>query len=146
MRAVVQRVSSASVSVDGKQIASTGKGLLILLAVNSQDTSSQAQWLAGKIARLRIFGDEDGKMNNSVQDIRGEVLLISQFTLYGSCRKGNRPSFSTSAPPAIAEPLYEEFSDLLREQNIKVGMGVFGADMKVDLCNDGPVTLVIDTP
>lgn len=145
MRAVVQRVLSASVTVDGKVVSSINKGLLVLLAVNGEDTSKDAQWLAGKVSRLRIFSDDDGKMNDSVADINGEILVISQFTLYGSCRKGNRPSFSTSAPPEIAKPLYKEFSDLLRKQHI-VGTGVFGADMKVDLCNDGPVTLVIDTP
>ena len=121
-------------------------GLLVLLAVNGEDTSEDVQWLAGKISRLRIFNDEDGKMNDSVVDIKGEILVISQFTLYGSCRKGNRPSFSTSAPPEIAKPLYEEFSNLLIEKGITVGTGIFGADMKVELCNDGPVTLVIDTP
>lgn len=146
MRAVVQRVSSASVSVDNKRVAATGQGLLVLLAVNNLDTSSEAQWLAGKISRLRIFSDDEGRMNNSVVDIEGEILVVSQFTIYGNCRKGNRPSFSESAAPEIAEPLYKEFSNLLREQGIKVDTGIFGAHMKVELCNDGPVTLVIDTP
>jgi D-tyrosyl-tRNA(Tyr) deacylase len=146
VRAVVQRVSSASVSVDNKRVAATGQGLLVLLAVNNLDTSSEAQWLAGKISRLRIFSDDEGRMNNSVVDIEGEILVVSQFTIYGNCRKGNRPSFSESAAPEIAEPLYKEFSNLLREQGIKVDTGIFGAHMKVELCNDGPVTLVIDTP
>ena len=146
MRAVVQRVLSASVSIDGKVVSSIEKGLLVLLAVCHEDALKEAQWLSAKISKLRIFSDEQGKMNESVLDVNGQVLVVSQFTLYGSCRKGNRPSFTGSASPELADPLYEAFVQLLKDEGLTVGKGVFGADMKVTLVNDGPVTLVIDTP
>jgi len=146
MRAVLQRVSSASVDVDGATVGRCGAGLLILLGVAPEDDEKAARWLARKLAGLRIFPDDDGKMNRSVVDVGGEALVISQFTLYGDCRKGRRPSFVKSAPPSLAEPLYERFCDLLAEEGLPVERGIFAADMKVSLLNDGPVTLIIDTP
>jgi len=146
VRTVVQRVSSASVSVDGQVVGAIERGLLVLLAVGPCDGEEQARWLAGKVGRLRIFNDEQGKMNLSVQDIGGSVLVVSQFTLYGNCRKGNRPSFVASAQPELAKPLCDSFSACLAKQGLKVAQGVFGAMMKVSLLNDGPVTLIIDTP
>lgn len=146
MRAVIQRVSSASVTVDGKQISSIGKGLLILLGVEEADTREDLDWLVGKIARLRIFGDENGAMNLSVQDVEGEAIVVSQFTLHGSTKKGNRPSFIKAAKPEQAEPMYEEFiSTLGRVIGKPIGSGSFGAMMDVALVNDGPVTIIIDT-
>ncbi len=146
MRAVIQRVSEAAVAVDGREISRIGGGLLVLLGVADGDAPSDAAWLAGKIAAMRIFGDEEGKMNLSLRDTGGEVLVISQFTLHAATRKGNRPSFIRAARPEIAEPLYEEFRQLIGgETGRPAGGGVFGADMKVSLVNDGPVTLVIDS-
>ena len=145
MRAVVQRVSSARVEVDGEVAGSIGRGLLVLLGVGQGDTEKQAQWLAEKIGGLRIFEDDAGKMNLSVQDIGGSVLVVSQFTLFGDCRKGRRPSFTEAAPPDLAERLYQEFVDYLRAQNIPVATGVFQAKMDVHLVNDGPVTIWLDT-
>ena len=146
MKAVIQRVTDASVTVDGEIKGSIGKGFLILLGVVQGDTSAQVEVLASKIAKLRVFEDDGGKMNLSLLDIAGEALVVSQFTLCADCKKGNRPSFTPSAPPDIANKLYLEFSDMLKNNGIqKVENGVFGADMKVSLLNDGPVTIILDT-
>lgn len=146
MRIVLQRVSRASVVSDGVLTGSIGRGLLLLLGIEPADTPEDAVKLAAKVAKLRIFEDADGKMNLSVLDIGGEALVVSQFTLFGDCAKGNRPSFNRAAPPAHAIPLYERFvAELSTVLGKPVPTGVFGADMKVDLLNDGPVTLVIDT-
>ncbi len=146
MRALVQRVSRASVSVDGAVVGAVDDGLLVLLGVAPGDGEDQARWLAGKLARLRIFQDDAGRMNRSVQDVGGAALVVSQFTLYADCRKGNRPSFVRSAPPALAEPLYERFCELLAEHGLRVERGVFGSLMDIDLVNHGPVTIMVDTP
>ncbi len=146
MRAVVQRVSSASVSVSGQFVGEIGPGLLVLLAVAPTDGEAETLWLAKKVSKLRIFSDEDGRMNRSVVDIEASVLVVSQFTLYGSCRKGNRPSFVASAAPELAEPAYEAFAYALENYGLNVQRGRFGAMMEVALVNDGPVTLIIDTP
>lgn len=146
MRAVIQRVNKSSVSVDGEIKGSVGKGFNVLLGVMDGDTESQAELLAGKVARLRVFEDENEKMNLSVTDINGEILVISQFTLCADIKKGNRPSFTDSAPPAEANRLYEYFCEKLLENGVsKVATGVFAADMKVEIENDGPVTIVMDT-
>ena len=146
MRAVVQRVSGASVTVDGAVVGEISNGFLVLLGVGQGDTKAHADALAKKISGLRVFSDENGKMNLSLDKIGGSVLVISNFTLYGSCSKGNRPDFFAAAAPDIAEPLYEYFCGALRSAGIeKVEKGIFGADMKVSLLNDGPVTLIIDT-
>lgn len=145
MRAVVQRVGSARVEVDGKVVGEIGRGLLVLLGVGEEDADKQAHWLADKIAGLRIFEDEAGKMNLSVEEVCGSLLVVSQFTLYGDCRKGRRPSFTKAAPPAEADRLYEVFVARLRELGLPVETGVFQAMMQVHLVNDGPVTLVVDT-
>lgn len=147
MRAVLQRVTSASVTVDETVTGAVSHGVLVLLGVGPTDTEEQSRWLASKIAGLRIFPDTDGKMNLSLLDVGGGALVVSQFTLYGDCRKGRRPSFVGAAHPRLAEPLYERFCDDLRDEGVVlVERGVFGADMKVALVNDGPVTLVLDTP
>ena len=146
MRALIQRVSHAKVTVDGATVGRCGRGLLVFLGVGPTDTATQASWLAKKIAGLRIFPDENDRMNLSLTDIQGEALVVSQFTLYGDCKKGRRPSFVGSAPPEIAEPLYHQFSEFLRAEDVPVETGVFGADMKVELLNDGPVTLWVETP
>ncbi|MCE2960523.1 MAG: D-aminoacyl-tRNA deacylase [Akkermansiaceae bacterium] len=146
MRALLQRVSSASVSVNGKTVSSIQHGILILLGIEEADDSSDIDWLCGKISLLRIFEDEEGKMNRSIQDIGGEVIVVSQFTLHASTKKGNRPSFLKAAPPAISEPLYRAFCDALSQKiNSPIGRGIFGADMQVTLTNDGPVTIWIDS-
>lgn len=146
MKAVIQRVNRSSVSVDGTVRGSVGKGYNILLGVMNGDTDSQAELLAAKVAKLRVFEDDAGKMNKSVIDIGGEILVVSQFTLCADIKKGNRPSFTDSAPPAEANRLYELFCSKLRENGIsKVETGVFAADMKVEIENDGPVTIVMDT-
>jgi D-tyrosyl-tRNA(Tyr) deacylase len=146
MRALLQRVSSASVSVDGKTISSIQHGLLILLGIEEADETSDIDWLCGKITQLRIFDDPEGKMNLSIQDIAGEIMVVSQFTLHASTKKGNRPSFIKAAPPAISEPLYRAFCDALSQKmNSPIGRGIFGAEMKVALVNDGPVTIWIDS-
>lgn len=146
MKAVIQRVTNASVSVDGEVKGSIDKGFLIFLGVVQGDTSAQAEVLASKIAKLRVFEDENEKMNLSLLDVAGEALVVSQFTLCADCKKGNRPSFTPSAPPDIANELYLEFSEMLRNNGIqRVENGVFGADMKVSLLNDGPVTIILDT-
>jgi D-tyrosyl-tRNA(Tyr) deacylase len=146
MRAVVQRVLRSSVTVDGEIVGQIERGLLVLLGVHRNDTPEQARWLADKVAGLRIFQDADGKMNVSVQDAGGGVLAVSQFTLYGDCQKGRRPSFIDAAQPETAQPLYEQFTNHLRALGIPVATGRFGADMQVELVNDGPVTIIIDTP
>jgi len=147
MRAVIQRVSRASVTVEGEVTGQIGQGLMVLLGVGPEDTESDGAWLASKLANLRIFSDEAGKMNLSLIDVAGGALVVSQFTLYGDCRRGRRPSFVGAAPPESAEPLYERFCEQLAAQGVAhVGRGVFGAMMDVDLLNDGPVTLIIDTP
>ncbi|RYD33464.1 MAG: D-tyrosyl-tRNA(Tyr) deacylase [Verrucomicrobiaceae bacterium] len=146
MRALVQRVSSASVSIDGQTHASIGPGLLVLLGISESDTAAEIAWLAPKVARLRIFGDEAGAMNRSLADTDGEILLVSQFTLLASTQKGNRPSFLRAARPEQAIPLYESFRDALAAELGKpVSTGVFGADMQIALINDGPVTVWIDS-
>ncbi|HEY7155447.1 MAG TPA: D-aminoacyl-tRNA deacylase [Gemmataceae bacterium] len=145
MRAVLQRVSRAAVVIDGETVGAIERGLLVLLGVAPTDTAAEAQWLAEKIAGLRIFNDEAGKMNLSVADVGGAVLVVSQFTLHGDCRKGRRPSFLGAAPPEIAVPLYEAFVKALRALGLPVATGRFGAMMQVELVNDGPVTLILDT-
>jgi D-aminoacyl-tRNA deacylase len=139
VRALVQRVSRAAVEVDGEEVASIGPGLLVLLGVRIGDTAEQADRLAGKLERLRVFEDAAGKLNLSVRDVGGELLCVSQFTLYGDARKGNRPSFVDAAPPELAEPLYERVRSALGAQG-----GAFGAHMNVSLVNDGPVTLLLE--
>ena len=146
MRALVQRVAHASVTVDDRTVGRCGRGVLVLLGVGPSDDEAAASWLARKVASLRIFPDAEGRMNLGLLDIAGEALIISQFTLYGDCRKGRRPSFVGSAPPDLARPLYERFCDHLAAQGVTVERGIFAADMKVSLVNDGPVTLVVDTP
>ena len=145
MRAVLTRVKHASVSIDGEIRGRIGQGFLILLGVGQNDTSAEAVKLADKLTGLRIFEDENGKMNKGLQDVGGEILVISQFTLYGNCKKGRRPEFLGAARPEIAIPLYEEFIRLCRDKGFHVETGEFGADMAVDSLNDGPVTLIVDT-
>src|SRR5438132_742617 len=145
MRAVLQRVAQARVRIAGEVVGEIHHGLLVLLGVTHTDTPEQAQWLADKIVSLRIFEDADGKMNRGVTDIAGSVLVVSQFTLYGDCRKGRRPSFIDAAPPEIAIPLYEAFINAIRAQGVPVATGRFGAMMQVELVNDGPVTLIVDS-
>jgi D-aminoacyl-tRNA deacylase len=144
MRAVVQRVSRAMVVVDGARIAEIGRGLVVLLGVAEMDGRDDAERLAGKIARLRIFAADDGRFDRSLLDVGGEALVVSQFTLIADTAKGNRPSFTDAAGPEVAEPLYERFSEALRELGLPVQNGVFGAMMEVSLVNDGPVTIVLD--
>ena len=146
MRAVVQRVLSSSVSVDGKVVGKIGKGFNILLGVGQNDGKKQIEWLAEKIAHLRIFEDDNAKMNLSLKDVDGGALVISQFTLYGNCDKGRRPSFTDAAHPKIAKRLYEEFIEELKKYDIPVETGIFQTDMKVEIINDGPVTMIIETP
>jgi len=146
MRIVIQRVVEASVTIEGKIHGKIGSGLLVLLGIESEDTQEDIDWLVGKIARLRIFADLEGKMNLSLSDVEGEVLVISQFTLHASTKKGNRPSYIRSAPPEVAVPLYQAFIQTLQVAIGKtVPTGFFGADMKVALINDGPVTISIDS-
>src|SRR3954451_2542176 len=140
MRALVQRVSNASVSIDGEQVATIGRGMLVLLGVKRGDTQADADRIVRKLIALRIFEDDDGRMNRSVEEAGGEILCVSQFTLYGDTRKGNRPSFVEAAPPEAAEPLYERVRNALGAQG-----GRFGARMQVELTNDGPVTLLVET-
>ena len=144
MRALIQRVSQASVSVDGRIAGRIGRGFVVLLGVTHTDSTAEARWLSAKIAGLRVFDDEAGKMNRSLSDVEGELLVISQFTLYGDAQKGRRPSFTDAAGPDVAEPLVDTFIGLLREAGFKVATGVFGAHMDVELHNDGPVTLMIE--
>lgn len=145
MRAVVQRVSRAQVSVDGRITGKIDRGLMVLLGVGVDDTARDADTIAEKIANLRIFEDDAGLMNRSVQDVKGGVLLVSQFTLHGDARKGRRPSFITAAREDVAEPLYERAGALLERAGLAVGYGVFGAHMDIELVNDGPVTILLDT-
>lgn len=145
MRACVQRVSQASVTVAGKIVGRIGRGLLVLLGVAGEDTDDDARQLADKLCGLRIFEDDDGKMNRSLEEIRGEMLVVSQFTLFGDCRKGRRPSFTQAAPPELAERLYETFVATVGVRGLRVETGQFRAHMDVALVNDGPVTLLLDT-
>ena len=145
MRAVVQRVSRASVSIGGDVVGSIASGLLVFVGVGVGDGPADAQYIAGKVRDLRIFPDEDGRMNRSVVETRGSVLVVSQFTLHADCRKGRRPSFDAAAPPALAESLYEHVVLLLRESGLNVSTGRFQAQMAVDLVNDGPVTILLDS-
>jgi D-tyrosyl-tRNA(Tyr) deacylase len=145
MRSVVQRVSRAVVRVDRQVAGEVGLGLVVLLGVAEGDSPEDARWTADKLAQLRIFEDEAGKMNRSVQEVGGSVLLVSQFTLLGDARKGNRPSFTGAAPPGLANALYEEVAALLRARAVPVATGVFRAHMEVELVNDGPVTLLLDS-
>ncbi|MEM7654939.1 MAG: D-aminoacyl-tRNA deacylase [Bacteroidota bacterium] len=146
MRALIQRVSEASVTIEGQVKGTIGSGLLVLLGITHDDEQTDIDWLIKKITQLRIFQDEAGKMNLSVQDIGGDLLVISQFTLFADSKKGNRPSYIRSAPPPIAIPLYEQFlNSLLERFSGKVATGEFGADMKVALLNDGPVTMMLDS-
>jgi D-tyrosyl-tRNA(Tyr) deacylase len=145
MRAVLQRVARARVVVGEEVTGAIGPGLLVLLGVAPDDTEEGARWLADKVVGLRVFNDADGKMNLSVADVGGAVLVVSQFTLYGDCRKGRRPSFVEAAPPELAVPLYEAFVAAVRAQGIPTETGRFGAMMQVELVNDGPVTLIVDS-
>jgi len=145
MRAVLQRVSRAEVTVDGKQVASIGRGYLVLLGVTHDDEESDARYIADKIASLRLFEDEAGKINLGITDVNGEVLMVSQFTLYADCRKGRRPSFTDAAPPETADRLYRRVAEMLREAGLPVQTSVFGAHMLVSLVNDGPVTILLDS-
>ena len=145
MRAVLTRVKSASVTIDGRVVGSIGKGFLILLGVGPEDTSKQCRYLAEKALGLRIFEDENGKMNLGLDQVDGQVLVVSQFTLYGNCRKGRRPSFVEAAGPELGNAMYEEFLSICEELGYPPQHGQFGADMKVESVNDGPVTLILDT-
>ena len=144
MKLLIQRVKKASVNVNNDTVGKIEQGLLIFVGVCKEDTKEQADFLARKVANLRIFEDENGKMNLSVKDIKGEALVISQFTLVGDCTRGNRPGFDKAAHPDIAKPMYEYFSEQLRNENIKVENGIFQADMQVSLINDGPVTFILE--
>lgn len=146
MRVLLQRVNRAGVVVEGKEVASIGRGFLLLVGIGREDTPEDAAWLAHRVARLRVFEDEAGKMNLALHQVKGEVLVVSQFTLYADCRHGNRPSFTLAAPPAEAEALYQCFVAYLREEGLPVATGVFGAKMQVYLENDGPVTLWLESP
>jgi D-tyrosyl-tRNA(Tyr) deacylase len=146
VRALIQRVSEASVEVDGERIAAIGGGLLVLVAAGAADGAEAPAQLAGKVARLRIFADAEGRMNRSIADVGGEALVVSQFTLYADVRRGNRPGFTDAAPPGIGEPLVDAFCAALREEGVPVATGRFGAHMQVALVNDGPVTLWLDWP
>ncbi len=146
MRAVIQRVSEAGVTIGGNVKGAIGPGLVVLLAVEEADTAEDIEWLSGKVVRLRIFDDENGVMNHSVQDATGEILVVSQFTLFASTKKGNRPSYTRSAKPEIAVPLYEQFvARLAQDFGKPVQTGEFGAHMLVSLTNDGPVTIIVDS-
>ena len=146
MRAVIQRVRSSSVTIAGNTVAKIGIGLLVLLGIEETDTPEDLDWLYGKIVRLRIFPDEEGVMNRSVSDAKGEIIVVSQFTLFASTKKGNRPSYIRAAPPTIAIPLYEQFlARLTADFGQPIQKGEFGADMQVSLVNDGPVTILFDT-
>src|SRR5262245_50928597 len=146
MRAVVQRVSRSAVRIAGEVVGEIGPGLLVLLGVAPDDTPARVRWLADKVVNLRIFADDEGKMNRSVLEAGGGVLIVSQFTLYGDVSRGRRPSFVGAAGPAVAVPLYEAFVAAVRGHGVPVATGQFGADMAVELVNDGPVTLVVDAP
>lgn len=145
MRAVMTRVKHASVTIDGKETRSIGEGFLILLGITHDDTEAQAVKLADKLTKLRIFEDADGKMNRGLEEVNGELMIISQFTLYGNCKKGRRPDFLAAARPEVAIPLYEKFVAECRSKGFRTETGEFGAYMEVDSLNDGPLTLVVDT-
>lgn len=145
MRLVIQRVSEASVAVEGRKVGQIGKGFLVMWGAKEGDTEKEADYLAGKLCKLRVFEDEDGKMNLALKDVGGELLIISQFTLYAGCRKGNRPNFIQAMKPDKSEPLYEYFLEQCRKEITVVEKGEFGADMAVSLLNDGPVTIIMDT-
>jgi len=145
MRAVIQRVSEAKVEVEGRTIGQTGPGLLVYLSVGKGDSDADAQFMADKLVNLRIFADEAGKMNRSVVDIGGGILLVSNFTLHGDCRKGRRPGFDAAGEPGLAEALYEKVASLIAQQGVKVEKGSFGAHMQVSSINDGPVTFLLDS-
>lgn len=144
MRALIQRVSKASVSVDGEVVGAIDQGVVVLVGVTHGDTEEEAEWLARKIAGLRIFEDREGKMNVGLLDVGGEALVVSQFTLYADASKGRRPSFVDAAPPEVAEPLVEHFAQTLRDHRVPVETGVFGAHMIVEIHNDGPVTILLE--
>jgi len=144
MRAVVQRVKNGSVTIAGERVAEIGQGMVILLGVGPEDGEAQAETMARKIAKLRIFSDAEDKMNLSLLDIEGEAIVVSQFTLYANTRKGNRPSFVDAAPPEIASPLVDRFVELLRAEGVPTQTGEFGADMLVEIANDGPVTILLE--
>ena len=145
MRAVLTRVKSASVTIEGRVAGQIGQGFLILLGITHEDTEAQAVKLADKLTGLRIFEDENGKMNRGLETVDGQILVVSQFTLYGNCKKGRRPDFLAAARPEVAIPLYEKFVQLIRDKGIHVETGEFGAEMLVESVNDGPLTLVVDT-
>ena len=146
MKSVIQRVSQASVTIDGNKVSEITKGLLVLVGIEDEDTQEDIAWLSGKIANLRIFGDENDVMNLSVKDVDGDIIVVSQFTLHASTKKGNRPSYIKASKPEIAIPLYEKFVNQMEiDLGKKIQTGEFGADMKVLLLNDGPVTITIDT-
>lgn len=146
MKTLIQRVSEASVTIEGKRVADIKAGLLILVGIEDADTQEDINWLSAKIVKLRIFGDDEGLMNRSIEDINGDVIVVSQFTLHAATKKGNRPSYIRAAKPDIAIPLYEAFVlQMEKDLGKKVQTGEFGADMKVALINDGPVTIIIDT-
>lgn len=144
MKIVVQRVSESSVRVDGELVGTIGQGLVVLLGVHQEDTPEKTKWFINKLLNLRIFEDDNGKMNLSVKDVKGEVLVVSQFTLYANCSKGRRPDFFEAALPEVAEPIYENFVSEVGQELGSVQSGVFGASMKVSLINDGPVTIILD--
>ena len=144
MRVILQRVTQSSVTVDHQIIGQINKGINLLVGISKTDRLEELQWMANKCLTLRIFPDEQGRMSNSIQDINGEILIISQFTLYGDCRKGRRPSYDNASPPDQAEPLYDQFVALLRQSRLTVETGKFGAMMQVSIENDGPVTFVLD--
>ncbi|GGB70816.1 D-aminoacyl-tRNA deacylase [Flavobacterium suaedae] len=146
MRVVLQRVSEASVTIEGEKVSAINKGLLVLLGIEDADSTEDIEWLTGKITKLRIFGDEEGVMNLSIQDVSGDVIVVSQFTLHAATKKGNRPSYIKAAKPDVAIPLYESFINSMETVlGKKIQTGRFGADMKVTLVNDGPVTILIDS-
>lgn len=145
MKVVIQRVSEASVTVNQEEISRISSGFLLLIGISEEDTQEDADWLVKKVVQLRVFSDDSGKMNRSIQDIQGEILCVSQFTLFADYKKGNRPSFIKAAKPDIAIPLFEYFKAQISKYQIPVKSGVFGADMKVSLLNDGPVTILMDS-
>jgi D-tyrosyl-tRNA(Tyr) deacylase len=146
MKVVLQRVSQASVTIDSKIVADIQKGLLVLVGIEDEDNQEDIDWLVGKIIKMRIFGDENDVMNCSVQDIDGDIIVVSQFTLHASTKKGNRPSYIKASKPEVAIPMYEKFvQSLEKDFNKKIQTGIFGADMKVSLLNDGPVTIIMDS-
>ena len=145
MRATVQRVSMGSVTITGRDTVIIQKGMVVFVGITTPDNPNDVKWLADKIINLRIFEDSAGKMNLSLTDVSGEMLIVSQFTLYADCRKGRRPGFSSAAPPEIAEPLYDNFVGYVKKSGIKVATGIFQAEMQVKLVNDGPVTMLLDS-